>query len=86
MKERPTIALRPDRCHRGNARKVCRWGGYPIVRSSSLPHPQFLAEQNRLKNRFNFVVSNGDFMEVIDLIGAPFGVKLRTPIFLKFSI
>jgi hypothetical protein len=33
--------------------------------------------KNRLKNRFNFVVSNGDFLQVFDFIGAP--EEIRTP-------
>jgi hypothetical protein len=45
-------------------------------------HPPFLAKigslgQNRLKNRFNFCVSNGDRPQVLDLTGAP--GEIRTP-------
>jgi hypothetical protein len=29
-----------------------------------------------LKNRFNFIVSNGDFLQVFDFNGAPFRIKL----------
>jgi hypothetical protein len=35
---------------------------YTIIRRGSPAYPQLLAEENRLKNRFNFIVSNGDFL------------------------
>ena len=36
-------------------------------------------KQNRLKNRFNFCFSNGEFLEVIDFIGAPEGIRTPDP-------
>jgi len=37
----------------------------------------FSPSENRLKNRFNSVVSNGDFLQVFDFNGAP--EEIRTP-------
>jgi hypothetical protein len=34
---------------------------YTIIRRSSPAYPQLLAGENRLKNRFNLIFSNGDF-------------------------
>jgi hypothetical protein len=35
------------------------------------------AQRNRLKNRFNFVLSNGDFLQVLEFNGTP--EEIRTP-------
>jgi len=50
---------------------------HTIIRHSLPAYPKFLARRNRLKNRFNFVVSNGDYLQVFDFNGAP--EEIRTP-------
>jgi hypothetical protein len=35
--------------------------------------------KNRLKNRFSFVVSNGDFLQVLDFAGAPGTIRTSDP-------
>jgi hypothetical protein len=37
-----------------------------------------LRGENRLRNRFNFVGSNGDFLQVFDFNGAPRPMKMGT--------
>jgi len=49
----------------------------PIARRRSSRFGELKASENRLKNRFNFVLSNGDFLQVLEFNGAP--EEIRTP-------
>jgi transcriptional regulator with XRE-family HTH domain len=52
----------------------------PVEFFKTSEHPDSgLQCQNRLKNRFNFVFSNGEFLQVLDFDGAPGTIRTSDP-------
>jgi hypothetical protein len=56
---------------------------HPETPASRLRIRNLSLSENRLENHFNLIVSNGDFLQVIDFDGAPFRIKMRTLMLLK---
>jgi hypothetical protein len=50
----------------------------PIARRRSSRFGELKLSENRLKNRFNFVLTNGDFLQVLEFNGAPRPMKMGT--------
>jgi hypothetical protein len=50
----------------------------PIARRRSSRFGELKLSENRLKNRFNFVLTNGDFLRVLEFNGAPRPMKMGT--------